>query len=1018
VAGTTAVCKASLTANGNYTITATYSGDTNFTSPAPGIVIQPVGLTPTTTTVVSSLPSSFVNETVKLTATVLSTIVGPTPPTGTVAFTYTFGGGLPVTLCATSSVASATGVATCTAPLPAAGSYAITASYSGDKNFATSSNQPLAPLTQIVNQPVTSVGLTSSVQPTSVVNQTVAFTATINPVNTGAPAYTGTTEPTGTVTFTDTLTNAVLCTEIVAAAGTVPPCNFAFASPAANTVTATYSGDTNFPKSTSPVVTQTVNQSPTTTTLVSLSANPSVNQAVTFTATVAPATFSGSVFPTGTVTFSYTLNGGAPVVLCNSVAVNTLGTVTTASCTAPLPSKATAASPYTITATYSGDKDFVTGLGTVAQVVAGANTTTTVVSTPAPSTVNQPVTFTATVAPSVAGATPPTGTVLYTYVVNGGPATPLNCTVTQPVSVIPATGISTCTAPLPAAGGYTVTAAYSGDSNFGSSSNFVVQTVTPAILSVAVTSSQSPSLVNVPVTFTATLKLPFSAVATPTSTVTFFDSFSGFPLCSNVSLINLTATCVVNVANRNLTDRWTAAIHTITATYNGGDPNFPTTTSPVFSQTVTMGPTKATVLSSSQTSVATQMVTFTATIVPAQTGPVAPSGVFKFTTTGSWNPTVPCPTVSVIATGAGTATAICTAQFPANAESQTITATYENDPNFTGSSSSVAQTVQNFTIANSVTSALDTTATPGPVYLTQGYSTATTSAAGTDPFNPTTVRMVVTSTGGFADTLGLACQVRNAISNAVVTDPSCTVSATAHGATGTALTYNVTSSSSTPVGEYAVTLTATDNSTPALASATTLTVYVVGEANILSLAQGASGTENASFNTTTAPVNATFMSFACGTVFDLTAKKQLSTSQIAGLTCTGPASVTISGATPPPPVTTSVPITISTLGTVAQLQRTSSVSLAAFLGIPLFALMGWVGTRKSPRKNFFRFLGLILLLVGVSYASGCGGSFTSTSQTTSNGILPGSYLVQVVGTDNAKPANKYYAVVPLDVSAN
>jgi hypothetical protein len=94
--------------------------------------------------------------------------------------------------------------------------------------------------------------------------------------------------------------------------------------------------------------------------------------------------------------------------------------------------------------------------------------------------------------------------------------------------------------------------------------------------------------------------------------------------------------------------------------------------------------------------------------------------------------------------------------------------------------------------------------------------------------------------------------------------------------------------------------------------------------------------------------------------------------------------------------------------------------MAAFLGIPLFALMGWVGSRKSPRKNFFRFLGLILLLAGVSYASGCGGSFTSTSTTTGKstgtGIAPGSYLLQVVGTD--QNGNTYYAVVPVTVNAN
>jgi hypothetical protein len=361
-------------------------------------------------------------------------------------------------------------------------------------------------------------------------------------------------------------------------------------------------------------------------------------------------------------------------------------------------------------------------------------------------------------------------------------------------------------------------------------------------------------------------------------------------------------------------------------------------------------------------------------------------------------------------------TAVCTVVFPATAESQTITATYEHDSNFANPTSSIAQTVQNFTIVNSVTSALNATSTAGPVFLTQGYSTATPAATGTDPFNPTTVQMVVMPKGGFSDTLGLSCQVTNAISGAVVADPSCTVSTTASGAndSGTPLTYTVTSSPSTAIGEYAVTLTATDNLNPTLVNATTLTVYLVGQANILSLAQGASGTETVNFNTTTVPAslrNPTLVSFSCVTVWNLTAKTLLTASQIAGLTCTGPASVAITGGSTP------AAISISTLGaTTAMLRASSTISMAAFLGLPLFALMGWVGSRKSPRKNFFRFLGLILLLVGVSYASGCGGSFTSTSKSTSNGIAPGSYLVQVVGTD--QNGNKYYAVVPLDVSAN
>jgi hypothetical protein len=1040
---TTAVCTASLSAGGSYTITATYSGDTNFTSPAVGTVVQPVGLTATTTAVVSSLSPSFVNEAVSFTATVKSTISGSTNPSGSVAFTYVFSGGVPVTLCATAGVTQSTGVASCKVPLPSAGTYAITATYSGDTNFAGSTNlnsTPASPLTQTVNQPVTTVGLTSVPANSSVVNQSVTFTATINPVNTGAPTYTGTTEPTGTVTFTDTLTSTTLCTINVSSAGTVPPCSFAFTSPAANTITATYSGDLNFPKTTSAVVTQTVSQSPSTTTVVSSNANPSVNQPMTFTATVAPTTFTGSVFPTGTVTFSYTLNGAAPVTLCGSVKVATLGTVTTALCTAPLPSQAPAKAPYTITATYSGDTNFISGAGTTTQIVAGTNTATTVIASPSPSAVNQQVTFTATVTPAVVGSIVPTGSVTFTYSLNGGSAVNLSCKPVQPVSVgtvgtgSAAVTTAQCTAPLPAAGSYTVTASYSGDANFGASSNSstpLTQTVSPANLTLAVISStaasasalQATSLVNQPLQFTATLVLPFSAVATPTSTVTFNDTLTGSTLCSDVSVLPVSALTFKAVCNPPATTPWVAATHSITATYNGGDANFPGTTSPVFKQVVTAAPATATVVSSMSISVATQTVTFTAMITPTMTGPVLPTGTFQFATSGLWAPSAPCPTVQVnpitSGTGSGTATAICTVQFPVTAQSQTITVTYVNDPNFSANSSSVSQTIQNFTIANSVTSTLAPTSSSGPVILTQGYSTATTSAPGTDPFNPTKVQMVVTSTGGFTDTLGLTCKVTNSITNAVATNPTCTVSATAAGANSTALTYTVTSppstTSPTPIGEYTVTLTADDNANPALSNSSALTVFIVGEANLLSLAQGASGQENVSFNTFAAPASDTFTSVACGTVVPLVNGVPGTPLAIPGITCTshipaGGIPITSGG-------TTTVAVTISPSSTkTAELRRSNAVSMAAFLGIPLLALMGWVGSRKSPRRNFFRFLGLILLLVGVSYASGCGGNFTSSSTTTSTGIAAGNYLVQVVGTDQNSVS--YYAVIPLDVSAN
>lgn len=1012
VGGVVPVCNFAFAAQGTFNVTATYtSGDTNFSTSTSTAISQGVGAGATAVVLSSSPPASVINQPVTFTATI-NTNSGSTAPQGTMVYTDTLTNKV---LCSVALTPSGS-VPACTFAFPALGTHTITAAYtSSNANF---SNATSSVLSEAVTQASTTTSVVSAPNPSNV-NQSVAFTATVT------PAFSGATNPTGTVVFSNTSTSPAtpLCS-VTLTGGTVPVCNSAFAAKGTNNVIAIYtSGDANFGSSTSSAVAQVVGSGATSVTLAA-SPNPSsVDQPVTFNATINFVT-SGTAQPTGTVTY---FDGG--VQLSNCLFTGTVAAPfkngSVPPCTVPLITQGS----HIITAQYTGDGNFLPSTSLpLSQTVNTTTTTTSVASATNPSAVNALVTFTATVTPSFsAGKATPMGTVSFSATPAGGVTAPLTCV--QPVTVTTSgSGVTTasCTAPLNAAGNYTVTAAYSTtDTNFASSTGTITQSVNKANLTLALLSSykqpngsvvisppsQGASLVNQALTFMATITIP-TAGTSPVSTVTFNDTSTGATLCPDIAVVAtssptiFSAVCVAPAATQ-----WMAATHTIVATYNAGDPNFPSTASPVFKQVVTPGPATETLISSMQVSVATQQVTFTATIIPSIPGPVLPTGDFKFTTTGTWAPVSQCQSIQVTA-----AAAVCTVVFPATAETQTITATYENDSNFIPPTSSIVQTVQNFIIANSVTSALNPTSTTGPVTLTQGYSTVNSAGSLTDPFNPTKVQLVVTSMGGFADTLDLTCQVVNANTKEVVPDPSCTVKASEPGTTGTTLTYQVSASATAAIGQYTVTLTAKDDANQSLSNATALTVYVVGQANLLSLAQGASGTENATFNTTTAPANATFTSFACGTVWNLTTLAQLSTSQIAGLTCTGPASVTISGANPPPPVTVSVPITISTLGTVAQLQRTSTVSLAAFLGIPLFALMGWVGTRKSPRKNFFRFLGLILLLVGVSYASGCGGSFTSTSQTTSTGIAPGSYLVQVVGTD--QKGNKYYAVVPLDVSKN
>ncbi len=155
---------------GTYQITAMYGGDTNFlpsTSPAVRLDVVPVGtLTPTTTTVSSSNPSSDFGTTVTFSATVTAGF--GSSPTGTV----TFNDG--TTELGMSSLSN--GVATFSTSSLSVGTHSITGVYSGDSTFSGSTS---APFTQTVNNS-TSTMFILTVDPTTVtVNQGNSGTATV-----------------------------------------------------------------------------------------------------------------------------------------------------------------------------------------------------------------------------------------------------------------------------------------------------------------------------------------------------------------------------------------------------------------------------------------------------------------------------------------------------------------------------------------------------------------------------------------------------------------------------------------------------------------------------------------------------------------------------------------------------------------------------------------------------------------------------------------------------------------------
>jgi len=238
---------------------------------------------------------------VTLTATVaLSSGTATIPFSGNVTF---LDGGNAITGCLTAvSVNGATGVATCTATALKAGSHSIVATYANDTNYGGATSNAFVQTVALANS---TIAVTSSLTPSGV-NNSVTFTATVS-----APA--GATIPlaaTGKVSFTDNGNAISACPEQAIASGNTATatCTTTALSGGSHSIVATYTGDSNY-NGANNNMTQTVTSANSTVSFISSStANTStVNQPVTLTATVGPA--SSSVGLSGVVTF--TDNGGS-----------------------------------------------------------------------------------------------------------------------------------------------------------------------------------------------------------------------------------------------------------------------------------------------------------------------------------------------------------------------------------------------------------------------------------------------------------------------------------------------------------------------------------------------------------------------------------------------------------------------------------------------------------------------------------------------------------------------------------
>jgi hypothetical protein len=279
-------------------------------------------------------------------------------------------------------------------------------------------------------------------------------------------------------------------------------------------------------------------------------------------------------------------------------------------------------------------------------------TTTGVTSSLNPSMSGNNVTFTATVSPAAA-----TGSVQF---FDG--ATSLG-------SVALSGGVAAMMTSTLSVGSHSITAVYSGDSSYATStSGALTQVVNGVVVSTttSLSSSPNPSTFGQSVSLVATVK-PTSGTTTPTGSVTFMDGATALGTRA------LNSSGVATLATTSLG----AGPHSITAQY-GGDSTDSVSSSNTVSQTVNKANTTTKLTSSRNPSSSGQSVTFTATISPS-----GATGTVQF-----FNGGVSLGTAAVT-NGKATLT---TSSLSTGTHS--ITAQYSGDGNYNGSTSGVlTQTV-------------------------------------------------------------------------------------------------------------------------------------------------------------------------------------------------------------------------------------------------------------------------------------------------------------------------------------
>lgn len=445
---------------GTHTYTAQYPGDSNYNAIAFGnVTVTVTGATVASTTTVAVTGTLTYGATQTLTAS-----VSPAAATGTVAFSD---GSTSLGSCTLSSASCSI-----TTVLGGGSGHSITATYGSDNTYkgSTSSAKSVTIATA-----ASSAALSAS--PATVA---VGSSTTLTMVVTGVS---GAAAPTGTVAFTDGVTS--LGNAKLDGTGTAT-LSVTMSALGSRTISASYPGDANYGASSATTTVQ-VNAAATSTALTVTPGTAAYGAAVALSATVT----SANGTPTGTVNF---LDGSTNVGS---------GTLSAGVATA---SVKLGGGTHSITASYAGDTagNFAASVSSASTLtVTTAASTTAVTATPTTVTAGGTTSVSVTVT-GVSGMAAPSGTVTLT---DGG---------TNVGSITLVNGAGSATVTMATAGSRTLTATYSGDANYASSTGTAAVTVSTIATATTLRVSPSPTYPGASVTLTATVTPAVSGL-----TVTF-----------------------------------------------------------------------------------------------------------------------------------------------------------------------------------------------------------------------------------------------------------------------------------------------------------------------------------------------------------------------------------------------------------------------------------------------------------------------------------------------------------------